>query len=68
MTIKLAIELEAVKAAALVRKALNDFASATGMQPEMTITWVRLQLVDEAASTPIVADIKIEVGGLSIEA
>ncbi|MGB3069812.1 MAG: hypothetical protein WBC18_14755 [Ottowia sp.] len=68
MTIKHDIEREAEKLGAVVRAAVEEFARETGMQASIDIEWVSMQMLQDPANTNQVGYVRVEVGGLSVEA
>lgn len=68
MTLKQEIERVAGKLGAAVRSSAEEFARATGLRPDINVDWLVYQQVGEQASGLLVSAVRVEVGGLSVEA
>lgn len=68
MTIKQDIEREAEKLGKAVRAAAQEFASATGMRPEIDMDWITSQRLENPAVNLYLGRVTISVGGLEVDA
>jgi len=66
MTIKQDIEREAEKLGKAVRAAAKEFASATGMCPEIYMDWISSQRLENPVSDIFLGRVTISVGGIEV--